>query len=93
MATSDSSESKSPPQSSDQTGQLGPMDGGRWRPVKPDELLKKNGDADMDANAQSEAPKVQLERRQKQTFLKRPQGRLGPFIGMPQTPCLASLCP
>jgi tetratricopeptide (TPR) repeat protein len=37
------------------------MEGGRWRPVRPDELLRKNAPAKAEP---SEAPRVQLIRRQ-----------------------------
>ncbi len=42
---------------------LGPMQGGRWRPVRPDELLRKHAPSTPDEPT-PEAPKVRLERRQ-----------------------------
>jgi tetratricopeptide (TPR) repeat protein len=42
---------------------LSPLDGGRWRPVSPDELLRKNV-PDPDHDDQEDRQKVQLERRQ-----------------------------
>ncbi len=49
-------------------GELNPMEGGRWRPVRPDELLRKNHQvADRTKAEDPEAepkPKVRLERRQ-----------------------------
>ncbi len=48
---------------SEETESLGPMDGGRWRPVRPDELLRKNV-APASADQTPEPPKVQLQRRQ-----------------------------
>ncbi len=42
---------------------LGPMQGGRWRPVRPDELLRKNAAA-PNPDPVAETPKVRLERRQ-----------------------------
>jgi tetratricopeptide (TPR) repeat protein len=47
--------------------ELNPLDGGRWRPVSPDELLRKNvSDEGGDANPTDGQPTrtVQLERRQ-----------------------------
>ncbi|MEL6110405.1 MAG: hypothetical protein AAFU85_30735 [Planctomycetota bacterium] len=41
---------------------LSPLDGGRWRPVSPDELLRKNA-PEPESEGQPEPP-VQLERRQ-----------------------------
>jgi hypothetical protein len=46
-----------------ETQTLGPMDGGRWRPVRPDELLRKQAAVPSDKKA-PEPPKVQLQRRQ-----------------------------
>lgn len=64
MTTSDSGISKSDTDTPEGEPSLGPMEGGRWRPVSPDELLKKPGTLDSDANNVDERPKVQLERRQ-----------------------------
>ncbi len=47
---------------SDETEALGPMNGGRWRPVRPDELLRKR--AATTADQPLEPPKVHLQRRQ-----------------------------
>jgi len=48
--------------------ELSPMDGGPWRPVKPEELLRRDGMAGQDNTLESttapEVPKVRLERRQ-----------------------------
>ncbi len=55
--------------------ELSPLDGGRWRPVSPDELLRKNASPNSNENAASghnsnqsaagiKPPVVQLERRQ-----------------------------
>lgn len=45
---------------------LGPLDGGRWRPVSPEELLRKNvGDTDESEDQKERRVAVQLERRQK----------------------------
>ncbi|WP_231742040.1 tetratricopeptide repeat protein [Stieleria varia] len=43
---------------------LSPVDGGRWRPVSPDELLRKKPTNDDDRNAEVDRPKVTLQRRQ-----------------------------
>ncbi len=42
---------------------LSPLEGGRWRPVRPDELLKRDV-SQRDASPPVEPPKVPLERRQ-----------------------------
>src|SRR6056297_1128963 len=46
---------------------LGPLEGGRWRPVSPDELLRKEAAPGKDESADRERsprPAVQLQRRQ-----------------------------
>ena len=46
---------------------LSPLEGGRWRPVSPDELLRKpvsSPDAAMDEQELQQRPVVRLERRQ-----------------------------
>lgn len=46
---------------------LSPLEGGRWRPVSPDELLRKSvpeSDEPLDEQEQQSQQKVQLERRQ-----------------------------
>ncbi len=50
-------------QLSDVTAALGPLEGGRWRPVRPDELLKKNVPPPKDDDS-VHLPKVRLQRRQ-----------------------------
>jgi tetratricopeptide (TPR) repeat protein len=42
---------------------LSPLEGGRWRPVRPDELLKREA-TPQNANPDADKPKVPLERRQ-----------------------------
>ncbi|WP_230265599.1 tetratricopeptide repeat protein [Stieleria sp. JC731] len=45
--------------------QLSPLEGGRWRPVSPDELLRRNvGNDDDDSDQEPQQQKVQLQRRQ-----------------------------
>ena len=43
---------------------LSPLDGGRWRPVAPDELLRKNASDENEPAPTAQQTKVQLERRQ-----------------------------
>ena len=72
--TSRNSVSKSPGKSvSDEHGSkitsgnpdLSPLEGGRWRPVSPDELLMKKGpDVSDDPEEQEKRVEIQLERRQ-----------------------------
>ena len=67
MSTSDSADSKidadPPAKGGSSESSLGPMDGGQWRPVTPDELLRKQPES-KDTGAHDERPKVQLQRRQ-----------------------------
>ena len=68
MSSSDSSLSNATPKPSEKDANgdkapLGPLDGGQWRPVSPDELLKKNPAPDNDHN-EADRPKVTLQRRQ-----------------------------
>ncbi len=44
-------------------GEMNPMEGGRWRPVRPDELLRKKPLTEDDSASETE-PTVRLERRQ-----------------------------
>lgn len=44
-------------------GEISPMAGGRWRPVRPEELLRKNVEP-VEPEQVDEAPHVQLHRRQ-----------------------------
>ena len=51
------------------SSELSPLEGGRWRPVRPDELLRKTAPNSTELEPQSDAqsgppPKVRLERRQ-----------------------------
>lgn len=58
--------------SADGIGQFNPMEGGLWRPVKPDELLRRSSSPEPDSSAPPASgetapevpPKIQLERRQ-----------------------------
>ncbi len=50
-------------QPSRQDPELGPMEGGQWRPVRPEELLRKNQDAEVNEEPAHDT-KVILERRQ-----------------------------
>lgn len=52
-------------QPSRQNPDLGPMEGGQWRPVRPEELLRKNqGDDEDQQDVTAAQPKVTLQRRQ-----------------------------
>ena len=57
-----------PSTSDEQSPGLSPMDGGPWRPVRPDELLRRNPGAEatssLDESAELPDTKVRLERRQ-----------------------------
>ncbi len=58
-----------PPDSVDAISELGPMEGGRWRPVRPEELLRKNvapPSVDLDETEEKEAPKPKLRLERKQ---------------------------
>ncbi len=46
-----------------QNSELGPMEGGQWRPVRPEELLRKN-QTDDELPQEAPRPKVTLQRRQ-----------------------------
>jgi tetratricopeptide (TPR) repeat protein len=62
-----SADKDSPPETADTASELNPMEGGRWRPVRPDELLRKNVPVEQSLEEASPAkppPKVALERRQ-----------------------------
>lgn len=61
MPDSDSQDSSDQP--TRQNPELGPMEGGQWRPVRPDELLRKNPEEALDEDVMAQ-PKVTLERRQ-----------------------------
>ena len=69
MSESDSQGSPSAEIDGDRTAvtsgnpELSPLDGGRWRPVSPDELLRKNAPEPEDNEDKAEPP-VQLQRRQ-----------------------------
>lgn len=63
---SSSDENDSNPGAAKVSAGVGPMEGGHWRPVRPDELLRKPlpaGSAPQESS-QSEKPQVQLQRRQ-----------------------------
>jgi tetratricopeptide (TPR) repeat protein len=62
-----SAEENIPPETADAGSELNPMEGGRWRPVRPDELLRK--DSSIEQSLESETrdkspPKVELKRQQ-----------------------------
>ena len=69
-----SAENENPAPDPADSSELSPLEGGRWRPVRPEELLKKNPaeqtsaldpSSDPAANSSSApSPKVRLERRQ-----------------------------
>jgi tetratricopeptide (TPR) repeat protein len=62
-----SADNDSPPETADSASELNPMEGGRWRPVRPDELLRKNVPIEQSLEEESPPkppPKVALERRQ-----------------------------
>lgn len=75
----------SPAGDADSHSELSPMDGGRWRPVKPEELLRRNPVVDqdqlLDPSPASVAPKVRLERRQElEHHLKQRPADLEPYL-------------
>lgn len=66
MSTAENEESA--PQQTE-SAELSPLEGGRWRPVRPDELLRKNSTNGVELDPVADAdrgppPKVRLERRQ-----------------------------
>ncbi len=58
--TQDSNDNQPSPQKPD----LGPMEGGQWRPVRPEELLRRNQGPDEFEENSAPRAKVTLERRQ-----------------------------
>lgn len=56
-----------PPETADAASELNPMEGGRWRPVRPEELLRRDAsvESSLDVELQTETkPKVELKRQQ-----------------------------
>lgn len=54
------------PETAEAASELNPMEGGRWRPVRPEELLRKNVAVEPigEESTDQSRPKVRLERRQ-----------------------------
>lgn len=62
-----SAEDNIPPETADAGSELNPLEGGRWRPVRPEELLRKDTPTDQslaDETPNNGEPKVELKRQQ-----------------------------
>lgn len=63
-----SAENNIPPETADAASDLNPMEGGRWRPVRPEELLRKESPVEQSLEQEDAGevpqPKIQLMRQQ-----------------------------